>query len=347
MADKLELTAASKPEDAKAYAEQVVAEVAAERAGEKAGKSDAQIVAEQATAKKPVETETTTAEKPSGDDDTAEVKDQGEAEETGEGDTSWIDDALKAEVAAYGIKPEEVADFTSREELERALRLFDKSALEAGRKALAESENKEKKPEAEEATGRARGEDGKFLPKDGKAKEGTKEGRHEIGLDREQFDETLIGELEKLRDHYEDRLEVMESRFQEVERRFHEADAQAEEQRFDVLVDSLGHADLFGKTGSEGSKELQRRQDLLVAVKAQQIGLERLGRPTELNESLVSRVARMVFAEDLAKKDLKQRTRKISKQSNGRQGGGVTRPQDPREDPRAEADRLYRELERA
>jgi hypothetical protein len=143
-----------------------------------------------------------------------------------------------------------------------------------------------------------------------------------------------------MRDHYESRLEALESRF-------YEADARAEEERFDNLVDSLGHADLFGKTGSEGPKELQRRQDLIVAVKAQQIGLERLGRPTELNESLVSRVARMVFAEDLAKKDLKQRTRKISKQSNGRQGGGVTRPQDPREDPRAEADRLYRELERA
>ena len=81
--------------------------------------------------------------------------------------------------------------------------------------------------------------------------------------------------------------------------------------------------------------------------KAQQIGLERLGRPTEMNESLVNRVARMVFAEDLAKKDLKQRTRKITRQSNARQGGGVTKPQDPREDPRAEFDRLYRELERA
>ena len=243
---------------------------------------------------------------------------------------------MKAEVAAYGIEESELADFASREELERALRLFDKSALEAGRKALAESEGKEKKPEPEEATGRVRGEDGKFLPKEGKPKEG----RYEVTLDKELYDEGLIGELEKIRDHYDSRLELLESRF-------HEADAEAEERRFDGLVDSLGHADLFGKTGSESPKELQRRQDLIVAVKAQQIGLERLGRPTELNESLVSRVARMVFAEDLAKKDLKQRTRKISKQSNGRQGGGVTRPQDPREDPRAEADRLYRELERA
>ena len=336
MADKVELTAET---DAKAYAEQVVAEVAAERAGEKAGKSDAQIVAEQATAKKPVENETTTVEKPSGDDDTAEAAGQGEVEETGKNEASWLDDPLKAEIAAYGIDEKELADFASREELERALRLFDKSALDAGRKALAESDGKEKKPEPEEATGRARGEGGKFLPKKGKPKEG----RFEITLPREgenAFHDVLVDQFEAMRDHYESRLELLESRF-------HEADARAEEERFDHLVDALGHADLFGKTGSESQKELQRRQDLIVAVKAQQIGLERLGRPTELNEALVNRVARMVFAEDLAKKDLKQRTRKISKQSNGRQGGGVTRPQDPREDPRAEADRLYRELERA
>jgi hypothetical protein len=66
-----------------------------------------------------------------------------------------------------------------------------------------------------------------------------------------------------------------------------------------------------------------------------------------MNELLVNRVARMVFANELGKKELKQRTRKISKQSNGRQGGGATRPQDPREDPRDYFDRLYREKERA
>ena len=342
MADKVELTAASGKDEVAAYVEEVVNEVAAERAGEKPAKDDAQIVAEQSTANKPKD-ETPTAEKPSGDDDTVEVDDQGEGEETGDVAPSWLDDGLKAEVAAYGIGESELADFASREELERALRLFDKSALEAGRKALAESDGKEKKPDVEETTGRVRGEDGKFLPKDGKPKED----KYEVSLDPEEFDDRLVGELAKMRDHYESRLEAYESRFSTLESRFLQADAKAEEERFDNLVDALGHADLFGKTGSEGPKELQRRQDLIVAVKAQQIGLERLGRPTELNESLVNRVARMVFAEDLAKKDLKQRTRKISKQSSSRQGGGATRPQDPREDPRAEADRLYRELERA
>jgi len=347
MADKVELTAESGKDDVAAYVEEVVNEVAAERTGDtgKPSKSDAQIVSEQATAKRSQESskpagKTTTAETNSGDDDTVGAEAKGQGDEAGELAPSWMDDGLKADVAAYGFKPEEFSDFTSREELERALRLFDKSALEAGRKAMAEGGGDQKAPEVEETTGRARGEDGKFLPKEGKSEEG----RYEIGLpgedDPDGFDNRLVGELEKIRDHYDSRLKALESHFQA-------ASVKAEEDRFDNIVDSLGHADLFGKTGNESPQELQRRQDLIVAVKAQQIGLERLGRKTELDASLVNRVARMVFAEDLAKKDLKQRTRKISRQSNGRLGGGATRPQDPREDPRAEADRLYRELERA
>ena len=58
-------------------------------------------------------------------------------------------------------------------------------------------------------------------------------------------------------------------------------------------------------------------------------------------------VAKMVFAEDLSKKELKARTRKISKQSNGRMGGGATRPQDPPETLEQEMERLYKELEAA
>jgi hypothetical protein len=84
-----------------------------------------------------------------------------------------------------------------------------------------------------------------------------------------------------------------------------------------------------------------------VAVKAQMLGLQALGRPTEMSESLINRVARMVFAEELGKKDLKSRTNRISRQSNGRQGGGATRPTDPPENPRDSFDRMYRELERA
>jgi hypothetical protein len=140
-----------------------------------------------------------------------------------------------------------------------------------------------------------------------------------VSLSPDLYDEEIIGEFTRMRDHYESRLEVLESHFAEQS-------ASAEEQRFDSLVDSLGHADLFGATGKESDKELERRKDLNVAVKAQMIGLERLGRPAEMSPQLISRVANMVFGEELGKKRLKQQTSKISKQSQLRQGGSPTKP---------------------
>ena len=264
-----------------------------------------------------------TAEEDSGSQETAP-----EEEKTGDSeDRDWLDDNLKAEVSAYGIDEKDLADFTSREEVDRALRFFDRRALEAGRKAMAEGDEKTKT--------RTRGEDGRY-----QKEEEPEPKEYEISLDKNIYDEGLVAELTRMRDHYEARVAAIEGRFAE-------ADARAEEQRFDSLVDTLGHADLFGKSGKESPKELQRRQDLFVAVKAQQIGLAQLGRPVDLDESLLNRVARMVFADELAKKDLKNRTRKLSKQSDSRMGGSATKTPGPPEPLRDEMRRLYKQLEEA
>ena len=327
MADVAELNENSTPDEVRAYADQVVKDVEADRAGEEKAqeKGDARITSEHAdnedrdepnraqpTEKTPADTGSETA--PEGD----ETGDQDESS----GAAQWMDDDVKAEVAAYGIDEAEVADFASREELDRALRLFDKSALDAGRKSLAEGEDKTPKEKVEK----------KEEPK------ASKDGQYEITLGKDEYDEELVGEFTRMRDHYEARLEGLESRFEQ-------ADAVASERHFDNVVDSLGHADLFGKTDKETAKEKERREDLFVEVETYLAGRAALGRPAELNETIVTRIARSLFADEFGKKELKQRTRKISKQSNGRQGGGATRPQDPREDPRDEFDRLYKELD--
>lgn len=303
------------------------------------GKGDAQKIAEERD--EPVTD--TSAETESGSEDTADdgedTADDGEETGDSEDQADWLDDDLKAEVAAYGIDEKELADFTSREELERALRFFDKSALEAGRKAMAEGETQ------------TRDEKSKFATKEPESKKESTEGKFEISLNRDEkgnlidediapYDKDLVGEFTRMRDHYESRVDALESRFAEV-------DAKAEEQQFDGLVDSLGHADLFGKGGKENSKQLQRRQDLFVAVKAQQLGLQQLGRGVDLDASLVNRVTRMVFAEELGKKDLKSRTRKVSKQSNGRGGDSATKGTSPVESLLEETRRHYKELEDA
>lgn len=326
--DLTQATPDTSSDEIREFAEQVAAEVEADRAGE--GKSDAQITNEQAGTKQPADrTKETHAENNSGSNTALEGEETGDTPESPE----WLTDDVKAEAAAYGLEESELADFTSREELDRALRLFDKTALEAGRKAMAESE-----------VTPARDEKGKFVKKDETqagetAEETPRDGRYEVSLDKDVYDEEIISEFTRMRDHYESRLEVLESHFAEQ-------GAIAEEQRFDSFIDSLGHADLFGTTGKESEKELERRKDLNVAVKAQMIGLAKLGRPAEMTQQLISRVANMAFGEELGKKLLKQQTSKISKQSQLRQGGSPVRPLPVRDDPRDEADRLYKELER-
>jgi len=278
------------------------------------------------------------AEEKSGSKKPAKSKDDGgsaKAEESGDEESTspeWMDEDLKAEVAAYGFEESELADFTSREELERAMRLFDKSALTAGRKALAEADGRNVK--------------GQFLKKEAepkaeqKAEEKSKatDGRFEIKLDKAVYDEEIVGTLEGMRDHYESRLEALESHFQEQA-------AAAEEKQFDSAIDKLDMPKLFGTTGKETPSELKKREEVMAQAKVLQAGYKTFGRNVEI-ESLVGRAAPMVFSAEFEKHNLKNRTRKISKQSNARQGGGATRPSDPREDPRDEAERLYKELER-
>jgi len=309
MPETLELTSDTTHEQIEAYVSQVVKDVETDREGEK---GDAQLIAEERD--KPVTD--TSAETDSRSEDTAEKgEDTDQARE-------WLDDDLRAEVAGYGIDEKELADFTSREEVDRALRFFDRSALEAGRKALAPEEKTEP-------------------PRDEKGRFSKEAGRYEIsGTFKDVFHEDLVGELERMRDHYESRLGLLESRFAE-------ADATVKQQQFDAAVDAIGHADLFGKTGSENPKELKRRQDLFQDCEALLHGIESQGREAGSYESLVLRVARMVFAEELGKKDLKARTRKMQVQSNKRMGGSATKAHESGEPLRDEMRRLYKELEGA
>lgn len=328
LADLTEATSDTSSEEIKAYADSVVQEIVQDRKGETQNKSDAQITNEQSGTPQPGKVETP-AEKNSGSDTaTDDGEDTGDELESPE----WLTDDVKAEAAAYGIDGSELADFTSREELDRAFRLFDKTALEAGRKALAESENE----------GATRNEKGQFVkqekPKADPPKDETpKSGRYEVSLNAELYDEEIISEFTRMRDHYESRLEVLESHFAE-------ASAISKERHFDSLVDSLGHADLFGATDKETAQEKQRREDLFVEVETYLAGRKALGRPAELSETIVNRIARSLFAEELRKKELKQQTRKISRQSNGRLGGSPTKPTPPSDNPRDAADRLYKEL---
>lgn len=319
-------------EEIAAYADTVVKQVQAERSGDK--KSDAGIVASTSRPTAPakdqqVEDDPHVVDSDSDSASDGEVSGDSSSDADSGGAPEWLTDDVKAEVAAYGLSDEDLLEFQSREELDRALRIIDKKAMKAGRETVAEE------------GGKPRDETGKFVKKeDPKPEDDVQPSGYKVELSPDLYDEEIISEFSRMKDYYESRL-------QDIEKRFVEVASAAEEQTFDRIVDSLGHSDLFGKTGKESKEELERRRELNVAVKAQVIGLQKLGHDAELNEHLVARVANMVFADELGKKRLKQQTNKIMKQHNLRQGGTSVRPMPPSEDPREEADRLYRELERS
>ena len=312
-----ELTDDATHEDIQDYVDDVVADVENDRASEET--TDSQKVASD-----DVVTDTS-AETDSGSE-AAESR-PGKGEKTGK-DRSWIDDDLKAEASAYGIDEAELADFTSREEFDRATRLFDTKALEAGRESMSEEDEDEDAVddpyEDEDEAGRH------------DRSPSHSDGAYEVSLDKDIYDEDLVDEFTRMRDHYESRMSALESHFQS-------ANAVMEEQRFDAAIEELGHSSLFGKTGSENGKQLQRRVAVHEAMVAQLNNLGDRAREGDY-DYWVGVMARGLFADDFTKRELKNRTRKISKQANGRQGGGATRPTDPPETVRDEMRQLYAEL---
>ena len=200
LADITEATPDTTSEDIKEFVEQLAQEVQQDRKGEPEKKSDAQITSEQAGIPQPGNKpkETPAEDKSSSDTAIDDGEDTGAVEEVQE----WMTDDVKAEAAAYGIDESELADFASREELDRALRLFDKTALEAGRKAMAEGESP------------TRNEKGQFVKKEEPKpeppkKETSHDGRYQVSLSPDLYDEEIIGEFTRMRDHYESRLEAL------------------------------------------------------------------------------------------------------------------------------------------
>lgn len=313
-------TADTSTDEIKSYADSIAQEVEAERQGET--KTDAQIVNDVASI------ENTSAEKKSSSESVEEL-DQDEKSGDESSLPKWMNDDTKAEVAAYGISESDLSDFANREELDRALRLLDKTALEAGRKAAGEPD-KDRNGKGQFAK--------KELPKTSE-EETPKNSKYEVALNKDEYDDEIVNEFTRMRDHYESRIEALESHFKE-------ASAKEEEHRFDAVIDGLGMPKLFGSSGKETPDELQKREDVFAQAKVLQAGYRSFGKEVSL-ESLVGRAAPMVFASEFEKQKLKQHTQKISKQSQLRQGGSPTKPLPVRDNPRDEADRLYQELERA
>ncbi len=296
----------------------------ADLTGEKAGKED--------TSK-----ETRVGDDDSANDDAAAEQkdaggeDSGDDKDSGSQKKSWLTDDIRAELPRW-ISDEDLAEFSSRDELDRALGLMDRAALKAGRDAGTKGGEDDQQAGAKAQRGQERGQDGKFV-KQKKAEDTTGDDASEafeIDLDLSEFDDGLQdkikGALTSLRDHYEGRMKALDDRFAAIESDMQAREMAAREAQFDAIVDSIGHADLFGKSGEETDKQLEARRTLFAELEIYLAGLETLGRKGQMDKATVTRVCRMAFADHISKQEQKNLTKRFMKQSNMRMGVGAERP---------------------
>lgn len=350
MATGLDLPADMTTEDIEKLVDKLVNEDHAEREEEAAAAE--KIVDDQAaatTTKTPTKTpageessagkETAEAAKAPEEDKAGETK---EADGEGQGDEeaadrTWFDDDLKAEVSAAGFDEDQFAEFASRDEVERALNLMDLQAMQHGRQA--ESEDKEKVDGQKTPAGETSRPASKTPPETS----ADADAAFEVGI--EEFEEPVRDAFSRLAKHFEQRLEQRIAGLEAAEQG--RADA-ATEERFDAIVDSLGHKDLFGETGKETPGQLKHRRQLLDSQRVLQAGLLATGRKAVLDKALVGRALRLEFADHISKSERKALTRKVKAQSDKKSGIGSSRPEDRDGGETTEemADRRYRELDK-
>lgn len=250
-----------------------------------------------------------------GDDSAADGGDAGSSESQAE----WLDDEVKADAAAYGIDEKQLAQFQSREELDRTLNILDARSRAADQQAQDEGASEE-----DDEEGQSSGAD--------------PDGPYTVGLS-EEYDDGIRGEFKRLADYMEAQLSRLNSQVTD-------SDAIGRQQQFDKAIDAMKAADIFGTTGKESKAEIERRQEVFTEVEAVMEGRKAQGREIGSFNSLVNRIARGVYADLFDKKTIKKRTRQLSSQANSRQGGGTPSPNDAPETPKQAAIRMYAEYER-
>jgi hypothetical protein len=311
--------------------------------------TDSQKIAEnvmEATEEELVEEEeqtTASDETPAGEESSDDKKEEVVEEEESE----WLTEGLRAEAAALGIDEDQLSEFGSQDELDRAFRLLYRSVLKEGRKSL-DGEATEEKSAADD---RRRGPDGRFLPRERQQKEAAPEPAAEpsykVSLDPDEYDEAIVKELEGLRDHYESRLKTFEDRVARFEEFEMQREVDAAQAKFDLILDTLDYGELYGKTGEETSKQLERREKAWSSWEALVIGFSSRGHDLPISKTLLDRVTRMEFPNEVSRKERKALTRKVTKQSGLRMGGGVTRPTETKETTMEYMENLYDELDRS
>lgn len=289
------------------------------------------------------ETEDTTNKTPAGSDETSVADDAALAENkaNGEGDddevdekADWLDQDTRDLANTMGLTDEDLSEFGSRAELDRALRIIDRKAFEAG-KAQQQPAKSIEKP-SDQQVGQQKTEqqtDDPFADLT----------QYKLG---DQFDEDASKPFNTFVDTAVATLRDLQNRLSRFEQQNQQrAVEEVRRQAIDSLH-SLGNTELFGKPGQKPTKEQAANIEKAIdAHFTHARGLLATGRQAAPTPAFLKAAVHLAFGDQLSQQQQKQLTEKLRKQSSRRTGGAAAKPlpkvPSSDETPRQRAERLF------
>jgi hypothetical protein len=242
-------------------------------------------------------------ETPADADAAEETEPQGSDETPDEDESEWLDDSTRGFATSMGLTEEDLESLTSREDLDRVLRIIDRKAFEAGKAAMGKPPEAPLKQEPEK-------------PKEDVL---TDLEKFKIGDDFDpgaaepinKFVEAAAAEIRSLRS---DLAGLLQQREQEA----------ADSIRRQALesLHTLGHKELFGEPGKQPTRE--QAKNIARAIDAHLIhaaGLFAMGRQAAPTPDFLKTAVRMEFGDQISKTEQRLRIEKLKKQSARRTGG--------------------------
>lgn len=245
------------------------------------------------------------------EDTEAKGKGEGETEESESAD--WRDEETKEYATMMGVSEDELSDFGSREELDRALRISDRKAFEAGEAAESPVVEKPKPVIQQSEKPETAAQDDPFADLS----------RFKLG---EEFDEKAAKPINDFVDSAVATIKDLQTRVARFEQQSQrQATADIHRRAFDSLH-SLGNVELFGKPGEKATKE--QAANVAKAIDAHFTharGLFASGRQAAPTPAFLKAAVNLAFGDQISKQQRQQLTDKLRKQAAKRTGGGTAK----------------------
>lgn len=257
--------------------------------------------------------ETKTPETPASDDETPVAADAVPAAKPEEDEvraSDWLTPEVSEQASAYGLTPDDLSEFGSRDELDRALRIIDRKAFAAGKSGAAPEPAKPlaATPATEGATQQATNDALAQL--------------EAFSLD----DQLGADDAPKIRDA----VKAITAELKEMRQfrgQLQQRDAQSAFSRiktdFAASVDSLGHTELFGKPGERTKEQAANMEKVFADGHLPHArGLLAQGRQVAPNAAFAKAAVNLLFGDQLIDQAKQQQLTRLKKQSAKRTGGG-------------------------